>query len=401
METNRCHVKAVAAPTGPTAPPGRAGPAAWFFTRARVALALAVIKRRPAGSSGRRHAEDLSRRLRARDGSWQQVARGLQQEVLRLQQEVLLSRVTSRLQSGARAAGGDDTSDDASQDLFESHGGDSPPGRGSETPDLLPPAFGAPRPPPPSGLPLRPRGEPSYPHACFLQSLCALQRVDHGGRGLEPLWFGPGGASSSVLPDSVCQLLDCVMAACRTPPPLGRGDGVLRACRVVARATDLFCSQRRPSLEFRGRVEESLTELMALLLHSSHLSGLGYAEKLVECLVALGGSNMSKSFVIRHLLSLLGSLANRLWQIFQAQEDWAPDGFPVDQYQNSCYLFWVLEELLQSCEGPCRVEVWSELTEQRIFLLSHEFPLFSICWWRLRCLLTSSDRSASEGSDLT
>lgn len=70
-----------------------------------MALALVVIKNRPPGSNGREHAEDLSRRLKARDGSWRQVARGLQQEVLRLQQELLLSRVTSRLQSGARAAG--------------------------------------------------------------------------------------------------------------------------------------------------------------------------------------------------------------------------------------------------------------------------------------------------------
>ncbi|XP_077949500.1 meiosis-specific protein MEI4 [Gasterosteus aculeatus] len=392
MERNDCHRKA--------------GRAEWFFIRAKVALALVVIKNRPPGSNGREHAEDLSRRLTARDGSWRQVARGLQQEVLRLQQELLLSRVTSRLQSGARAADlpdGDDTSDDASQDLFapggESHGGDSPPGSGSETPTLLPPAFAPPRPPLPSGLPLRPGGEPSVPHARFLQSLCSLHRVDDGSRGLESLWFGPVGASSSVLPDSVCQLLDSVMALCRAPPPLGLGDGVLQACRVAARATDLFCSQRRPSLEFTRRVEESLAELMALLLHSSQLSGLGYAEKLVEYLVALGGSNTSKSFVIRHLLSLLCSLANQLWHIFQGQEASAPDAFPVDQYQNSCYLFWILEKLLQSCEGPCRVEVCSELTElleQRIFLLSKEFPLFSICWWRLRCLLTSSDPSGSE-----
>ncbi|XP_037306116.2 meiosis-specific protein MEI4 [Pungitius pungitius] len=388
MERNDCHLKAVA----PARPPARAGRDEWFFTRAKVALALAVIKDRPPGASGRAHAEDLSRRLRARDGSWQQVARGLQQEVLRLQQELLLSRVTPRPQSGPRTPdlpGGDD----ASQDLF-SLGGESH-GRDSETPDLLPPASAPPRPPLPSGLPLTPRGEPSPPHARFLQSLCALQRVDHGARGLESLWFGPGGAWSSVLPDSVCQLLDSVMAACRAPPLLGLGGGVLPACRVAARATDLFCSQRGPPPEFRRRVEESLTELTALLLHSSQLSGLGYAEKLMECLVALGGSNMSKSFVIRHLLSLLDSLANQLWQLFQGEVGSAPDRFPVDQYQNSCYLFWVLEELLQSCDGPCRVEVCSELTEQRIFLLSQEFPLFSICWWRLRCLLTSSERSGS------
>ncbi|KAI3364631.1 hypothetical protein L3Q82_011415, partial [Scortum barcoo] len=31
----------------------------------------------------------------------------------------------------------------------------------------------------------------------------------------------------------------------------------------------------------------------------------------------------------------------------QGQEDSGLDKFPMDQYQNSCRLFWILEELLQ------------------------------------------------------
>ncbi|GAA6231677.1 meiosis-specific protein MEI4-like [Lates japonicus] len=83
---------------------------------------------------------------------------------------------------------------------------------------------------------------------------------------------------------------------------------------------------------------------------------------------------------------------------FQGQESSGLDKFPVDQYQNSCYLFWILEELLQKSKVPCRVEVGSEPMgfqshlEQQVFLLSDEFPLFSICMWRIGELLTSSDR---------
>lgn len=59
--------------------------------------------------------------------------------------------------------------------------------------------------------------------------------------------------------------------------------------------------------------------------------------------------------------------------------------FPVDQYQNSFYLFGVLDELLQKAEVPFRVEaehvgVLRDL-ERRVFLLSQEFPLFSIRVW--------------------
>ncbi len=123
------------------------------------------------------------------------------------------------------------------------------------------------------------------PHVQFLQSLCALHRVeDH--RGLESLWFSPDGEAGSVLVDSVCQLLDSVVAACRDPPPLGPRDLVLQACQVAAGAMDLFCSQRLPSVEFMRRVEESLRELTGMLLHRNQLSGVSngiHGEGMCAC----------------------------------------------------------------------------------------------------------------------
>lgn len=72
--------------------------------------------------------------------------------------------------------------------------------------------------------------------------------------------------------------------------------------------------------------------------------------------------------------------------------------FPLDQYHNSCHLFWVLEQLLHNSEASCRVPVEPDhmgfLThlDQHVLLLSEEFPLFSIYMWRTGLLLTSSDR---------
>nr|XP_020475113.1 meiosis-specific protein MEI4 isoform X3 [Monopterus albus] len=346
-----------------------ASQAKWFLMRAQLALAVAVIKSTPPGASGREHAEALSRELKSQDESWKQKAQGLQQEVLRLRQEMLIIRVTSEAKSSAVAADHDTTVDNVSEDLFGSgsvvHSADLQLLSDSETPELFErdpqPAIASPQPPVPCSFPARPWGKPVAPHVHFLQSLCALHRVAGNGRGLDALWFSPDGDTRSVLVDSVCQLLDSVVTACRDPPPLGPCDFVQQACQVAAQAMDLICSRRLASVELMRCVEESLKELTGMLLHSNQSSG--------------------------------------------GQEDSRLDGFPLDQYQNSCHLFWVLEELLQKSKVPCRVEVGSEQmgflrhVEQRLFLLSDEFPLFSIYMWRIGGLLTSSDKITPSAGD--
>ncbi|XP_023134987.2 meiosis-specific protein MEI4 [Amphiprion ocellaris] len=382
-----------------------ASQAGWFLMKAKVALAVAVIKNKPPGMSGRAYAEALACKLKSQDESWKEKAQRLQQEVLRLQQEMLITKVTSK--SNTEAGDDDNKMDDASQDLFGpgSEVYSAEPDCGSETPELLqlPPdrAITLPAPPAhPSSFHGSPQGDTLFPHVKFLQSLCALHRVEGNNRGLEALWFSPGGDAGCVLMDTVCQLLESVVVACKDPPALGPRDLVLQACQTAARAMDLYCSQRLPSVEFMRRVEEPLKELTRTLLHRNQPSRLQAAEKLMECLIALGSSSMSKSFLIRHILSEISALADQLWQAFQAQEDSSGlDKFPVDQYQNSCHLFWILEALLQKSKVACRVEVGSEQMvflshlEQRVFLLSDEFPLFSICMWRIGGLLASLERN--------
>jgi len=82
----------------------------------------------------------------------------------------------------------------------------------------------------------------------------------------------------------------------------------------------------------------------------------------------------------------------------QVQVSSGLDGFPVDRYQNSCHLFFIVEKLLQKSEvARCRLEAGSELMallshlEQCVCLLSEEFPLFSIYMWRIGGLFTASD----------
>lgn len=85
-----------------------------------------------------------------------------------------------------------------------------------------------------------------------------------------------------------------------------------------------------------------------------------------------------------------------LFPVFQAGKSSALQDFPLLQYQNSFHLFRCVETLLQSSQVPYRVEVGSDPTgflahlQQRVFLLSEEFPLFSMNMWMVGGLLTSA-----------
>uniref|UniRef100_A0A3Q1G9N2 Meiosis-specific, MEI4 homolog (S. cerevisiae) n=1 Tax=Acanthochromis polyacanthus TaxID=80966 RepID=A0A3Q1G9N2_9TELE len=372
----------------------------------KVALAVAIIKNKPAGMSGRAYAEALACKLKSQDESWKKKAQGLQQEVLRLRQEMLITKVTSNAKSNTEAGGRPSfIMDDASQDLFgpgsEVYSAEAD--CGSETPDLLQlppdPAIPLPAPPPhSSSFHESPQGDTLFPHVKFLQSLCALHRVEgNNNRGLEALWFSPDGDAGCVLMDTVCQLLESVVVACKDPRALGPRDLVLQACQTAARAMDLYCSQRLPSVEFMRRVEEPLKELTQMLLHRNQPSGVSdgiYGEHKIFLNYFSDGCHLELEIISSiRAFQLKGEMDKKKQNCIRL------DKFPVDQYQNSCHLFWILEALLQKSKVACRVEVGSEQMvflshlEQRVFLLSDEFPLFSIYMWMIGGLLTSLERN--------
>lgn len=71
----------------------------WFFSQARVALALMLLKTRPSGVSAPQYAQNLASRLRSLNEGWKVEARELQREVLRLRQQLLLSKAATRASS--------------------------------------------------------------------------------------------------------------------------------------------------------------------------------------------------------------------------------------------------------------------------------------------------------------
>uniref|UniRef100_A0A667YZW8 Meiosis-specific, MEI4 homolog (S. cerevisiae) n=1 Tax=Myripristis murdjan TaxID=586833 RepID=A0A667YZW8_9TELE len=280
------------------------GQADWLMKKARLALAVAVIKNKPPGQSGREHAEALAGQLRSLDEGWRSRAQGLQQEVLRLRQELLLAKMTPSTRSTREAE-----------------------------------------------LVILRINLSMLLHMQFLQSLCGLRWAEGKDGGLEAAWLSSDEHAGSVLVDSVCQLLDSVVAACRDAPPLPPSALLLQACQVAARASDLCCSQNQPSAKI----------LKKLKIVKSQYSQpqLQVEEKLTECLIILGTSGLSKSFLIRQVLSQISGLADQLWKACQKSE--------------------VPEQ-----------EAFLGQLEHHILHLSNEFPLFALYMWRIGGLLSTS-----------
>lgn len=67
---------------------------------------MVLAKVRPSGVSAREYAEALASRLKSLDEGWKEEARELQREVLRLRQELLMSRAVAKVASSSEAAGG-------------------------------------------------------------------------------------------------------------------------------------------------------------------------------------------------------------------------------------------------------------------------------------------------------
>ncbi|CAL8394698.1 unnamed protein product [Gadus morhua 'NCC'] len=355
---------------------GAGGGAAWLVRKARLAVALAVIKSRPPGLSGRQQAEALASRMRSRDAGLRSRGQELQEEVLRLRQQLLLAKMAAQRRDVGGASGEDgylpqdlgvpaeeeaSMVDSDSESLLPHMDPVHPVVSGGPHTDPVPPAvpvnpqtFSSAPPrrfPPPQTA--SPRGGSMQGHMRFLQSLCGLRRAaDRGGGGGAPgpAWSGPQQQEgSAVMAESLSQLLGSVVAAAACPadpPVLPSGALVLEACRVLAGATDAG-GLNRQSL-FVTEVEGSLKELVGLLLSADRLGkGAVSGDHLTEVLVLLGESRLLRPLLVRHLLSLLRGLAQRLCHLCLVEEHLEPKDEVLHLHENSFHLFWLLERLLQ------------------------------------------------------
>uniref|UniRef100_A0A8C9QLN4 Meiosis-specific, MEI4 homolog (S. cerevisiae) n=1 Tax=Scleropages formosus TaxID=113540 RepID=A0A8C9QLN4_SCLFO len=312
---------------------------------------------RPVGRTGRQQAEYLASRLLAEDNTWKAKAQNLEKEVLWLQQELLLRNLTlDQPPNNCEYSMKNTLTLERDSGLGTgSNMEELPPSQG---PCLSQPILSA------GILPLIPTATSDnceralLLHTQFLQNLAGFQ------------WLATSDRNSSVVIDSVCQLISCLMAILKDPGTLPPTPLLRRAAQVTAQTVDSFCGPAFGKLV--ERVEDCLKELTGLLLKLSQL------DQVRTCLLK------------RNLCLPTLCFSEAL------------ERFDVAQYENMMYLFWILEQLLREESVPdcsaqrrlpeSRPSLSAELSrlEANVLLLSDEFPLFAIYAWRIGVCLKST-----------
>ncbi|XP_056337341.1 meiosis-specific protein MEI4 [Danio aesculapii] len=357
------------------------GAVSWYIRTSRLAVALAIIKLRPPGGA-RQFTESLAERLKRQNESWKSKAEGLHEDLLHLRQELLLTRTLLNTRSSAGQAPGHEIAKVLSQDDTRAVNsacdavntsqtqGDSAPG------PCLPPT-----PPNSQKFTLKDKqwcqDHRLMKHVQFLQCLSGLRS------GFEESLCQDG----DVVWDSVVQLLDCAVEDFRqahTGQPLRHHEQLHNAIQVVAQTLSPGGARQGFPVQHFSKVEDLLKEMINLLLTNQQLNAFSVQGSLSECLLALGGNCcITRTPLIQLLMSQIIQLAQQLWDACEKssqehehhQVDWVC-------YQNSFYVFWLLERLAQDSNNGVNQELVVQL-ETKAFPLADEFSLFSLYMWRI------------------
>ncbi|XP_048062161.1 meiosis-specific protein MEI4 isoform X3 [Megalobrama amblycephala] len=341
----------------------RQGTVSWYIRISRLAVAVAVIKSKPSGGA-RQFAEALADRLRQQDEGWRSKAQGLHEDLLHVRQELLLTRLLFKTRSNTEPGQGQEIAKALSQD---------DPAAVNKGP-CLPPT-----PPNSQNIPLQDRqwcqDHRMLKHMQFLQCLSGLRRV------CELSLCRDG----DVVWDSVVQLLDSVVEVFRQAhvgQPVHHPEQLHHATQTVAQTLSLGGTRHGCSVQHFSKVEDLLKEMISLLLTNQQFNAFSVHGVLLECLLALGGSCVLRTSFIQLLMSQTIQLAQQLWETceksgeeLQHQMDWI-------RYQNSFYVFWLLEQLAQDTDCNVNQELVIHL-ETKALTLADEFPLFSLYMWRI------------------
>ncbi|KAK9956331.1 hypothetical protein ABG768_014073 [Culter alburnus] len=359
----------------------RQGTVSWYIRISRLAVAVAVIKSKPSGGA-RQFAEALADRLRQQDEGWRSKAQGLHEDLLHVRQELLLTRLLFKTRSNTEPGQGQEIAKALSQDDPQQLKGDSgcDTDNSSETQIYI--AKGPclpPTPPNSQNFPLQDRqwrqDHRMLKHMQFLQCLSGLRRV------CELSLCRDG----DVVWDSVVQLLDSVVEVFRQAhvgQPLHHPEQLHHATQMVAQTLSLGGTRHGCSVQHFSKVEDLLMEMISLLLNNQQFNAFSVHGVLSECLLALGGSCVLRTSFIQLLMSQTIQLAQQLWETCEKSREELQHQMDWIRYQNSFYVFWMLEQLAQDTDCNVNQELLIHL-ETKALTLADEFPLFSLYMWRI------------------
>ncbi|KAM5284523.1 meiosis-specific protein MEI4 isoform 2-T2 [Hipposideros larvatus] len=343
------------------------GNQAWYLRTSKLALALAIIRSKPADKSSREYTEHLAMVVSGQESKWRSKVEALEAEVLQLRQNLLLSRIRSGLfKSGdpsSQLQAQEPGSSESILTVLEDSGCDLSNEQRTEPSETSQHFVESCTPTPFPPLPiLKKHGatpeNPLSSHMQFLQRLLELKNWTESESLKTNLSHFEN--NSSTVSDSVFQLLDGLIT--------------------------FYCEPKFPFSNFCTEAVETLARLISDCNLSHHI--------LKKC------SKKLEEFE-KTLLQII--LKNGHINRVQASYD-------VTRYENIFSFFWVLEQLLQKekAEGntasighdDLEIKKFLQKHDEAIFLLSDAFPLFTFYLWRLGILLNSIETDTVENNSL-
>ncbi|XP_062043210.1 meiosis-specific protein MEI4 [Lepus europaeus] len=383
---------------------------AWYLRTSKLALALAIIRSKPADKTSREYTEHLAMLVSEKESKWKSKIEVLEAEVLELRQKLLLSKICSGSFNSGNLSSQLQAQEPISENtlsLMEDSGCDLSNEQRIEVSELSQNFVESCTPTPFLPLPLlkRPSATPGNPlssHMQFLQHLLKLKNLTESGSLKTDLTHFE--KDSSTVSDSVFQLLDGLITFYHNPKlPFSS------FCTEAVGTLASLISDNNLSSHILKKCSKKLEEfektLLQVILGNNHLNRFQMQHYVSQSLVTLGRCSVLRKSIISLLLSEVNNFADDLGAINQAQAC-----YDVTRYENIFSLFWVLEQLLQkkieentSSTGHNEQEIKKFLQkhDEIIFQLSDAFPLFTLYLWRVGILLNSAEVEVVENNALS
>ncbi|KAM7137246.1 meiosis-specific protein MEI4 [Molossus nigricans] len=382
----------------------------WYLRTAKLALALAIIRSKPADRSSREYTEHLARVVSGQDSKWRSRVETLEAEVLQLRQKLLLSRMCSGLftrgdspsQSQAQEPGNSENT----VTVLEDSGCDLSNEQKTEPSEVSQDFVESWTPTPFPLLPIANKratpGNPLSSHMQFLQHLLELKNWAESGSLKTDLSHFEN--SFSTVSDSVFQLLEGLITFYREPK-FPFSSFWTEAVGTLARLISDGNLSNHILKKCSKKLEEFEKTLLQVILKDQRINRFQVQHYVSQSLVTLGSCSLLRKSIIPLLLSEVNSFIGDLDAINQVQTS-----YDVTRYENIFSLFWVLEQLLQkeNEEGSTsgvghddqEIKKFLQKHDEAISQLSDTFPLFTFYLWRLGVLLNSIEIKTVENNAL-
>ncbi|XP_006898503.1 PREDICTED: meiosis-specific protein MEI4-like [Elephantulus edwardii] len=382
----------------------------WYLRTSKLAVALAIIRSKPADKSSREYTEQLARVVSGEECKCRSKVQDLETEILQLRQKVLLSGMspagfrrghdllpTSSDQSPLSPENTPTLQEDSGCVLSNEQRTEQ-----SETSQhcmencLLIPF----QPLPIMKSHSATTENPLSSHMQFLQHLFELKNFTESDSLKTDLTKFEN--DYSTVSDAVFQLLDGLITFYNNPQIPFSSFQTEAVCTVAKLFSDHNLSNHILN-KCSKKLEELEKTLLQVILRNNHINRFQGQHYVSQSLVTLGSCSILRKSLVALLLAEVNSFTDYLEIISQAQ-----GSYDVTRYENNFFLFWVLEQLLQKeteqggissqWKDDQEIKRFLQKHDQTIFQLSDAFPLFTFYLWRLSVLFNSTEKETVENN---